>query len=456
MRLEQAQTQRQVLSQTALQSLTVLQLPLAELYPWLEEQSARNPMLDVELPEALSVSLPRSAENEEPVWRADDADFVPEQLRRRQREEAGVPEQAERSEDFRTMLRRQLLEERNIPPTLLPLCFFLVDSLNRRGYLDDSLELLSRRAGARLSDMTQALYAIQEMTPPGVGARSLQECLIIQLAQTKDFCAGTVKLIRDGLEPLARNDVRALSRLLGVSEAEARRYCDAVRRLNPIPSRGYDTGEDDAFVIPEAELLREGGQWVVRYHDRALPRVRLDAQYEAMLRQTDDPEAREYLTAQLRAAKDLMRELDERKSTVIRVIEVLVRRQSAVFTQGFTALKPLSCAEVAAELSLHPSTVSRAVQGKYLMTPVGPMELRRLFSTSASAEGGAGEAAVSSVAAKERLRGLIAAEDKAKPLSDEKLAQAMEALGVPLSRRTVAKYREAMGIPAASVRKRES
>ena len=447
MSLVQSQRQRQILNQRMAQSLTVLQMPLTELYRYLSEQAVQNPLLDVDMPEILSVELPRSAEPEDVIWRSDDADFIPEHARRKTDGETRA-EPVDRGERFTELLRRQLFEERRIPKDLLPLCLFLVDSLNRRGYLDDPIELLAEVAEARVEDMTQALYILQEMSPAGVGARSLQECLILQLVQTQDFSAETVKLIKDGLDLLAANDIRAVARLLNVGKDEALRCCAAIRRLNPIPSRGYDTLDDAAFVIPEAEVSRENGRWTVRYHDSALPRVSVNREYREMLERTDDPQLSDYLREHLTAAKHVTRELEARKRTVLRVLECLVERQSAFFTQGFAALSPLTISEMADELGLHPSTVSRAVQGKYLMTPAGPVELRRLFSAHASPDG-----AVSTAGAKERLNALIAAEDRAHPLSDEKLCQAMQALGIPLSRRTVAKYREAMGIPAAAKRR---
>lgn len=447
MRPEQTETERPVPAPSLPLSAAILQMPLPELYTWLSDQADRNPLLDVEAPELLRVPLPRDTEPKETGWE-DDADFIPDQLRRQQEAEEGYPKPVERSENFRDMLRRQLLEERDIPPHLLPLCYFLVDSLDRRGYLEDSLDLLAELNGATIDDMTQALYALQEMTPPGVGARTLQECLILQLIHTKDFCAGTVKLIKSGLELLAQNSVRAVSALLGMNEEEAQRCCAAVRRLNPIPSRGYDTDEAEVFVIPEAELLRQGETWTVRYNDAALPRVRLSDEYQTMLAQSDDPQLRAYLDEQRAAARDVMGGLEQRRETLTRILELLVRHRGAAFSQGRSAIRPLPCDNVAEALGLPTADVVRAVHGKYLATPYGAMELKRLFSAPAPVK-----TPVSPLSGKERLRSLIAAEDKTQPLTDEKLREALQALGIELSLGTVANYRRALGIPAASKRR---
>lgn len=447
MRPEQTETERPVPAPSLPLSAAILQMPLPELYTWLSDQADRNPLLDVEAPELLRMPLPRDTEPKETGWE-DDADFIPDQLRRQQEAEEGYPEPVERSENFRDMLRRQLLEERDIPPHLLPLCYFLVDSLDRRGYLEDSLDLLAELNGATIDDMTQALYALQEMTPPGVGARTLQECLILQLIHTKDFCAGTVKLIKSGLELLAHNSVRAVAALLGMNEEEAQRCCAAVRRLNPIPSRGYDTDEAEVFVIPEAELQRQGETWIVRYNDAALPRVRLSDEYQTMLAQSDDPQLRAYLDEQRAAARDVMGGLEQRRETLTRILELLIRHRGAAFSQGRSAIRPLPCDNVAEALGLPTADVVRAVHGKYLATPYGAMELKRLFSAPVPVK-----TPVSPLSGKERLRSLIAAEDKTQPLTDEKLREALKALGIELSLGTVANYRRALGIPAASKRK---
>lgn len=447
MRPEQTETERPVPAPSLPLSAAILQMLLPELYTWLSDQADRNPLLDVEAPELLRMPLPRDTEPKETGWE-DDADFIPDQLRHQQEAEEGYPEPVERSENFRDMLRRQLLEERDIPPHLLPLCYFLVDSLDRPGYLEDSLDLLAELNGATIDDMTQALYALQEMTPPGVGARTLQECLILQLIHTKDFCAGTVKLIKSGLELLAHNSVRAVAALLGMNEEEAQRCCAAVRRLNPIPSRGYDTDEAEVFVIPEAELQRQGETWTVRYNDAALPRVRLSDEYQTMLAQSDDPQLRAYLDEQRAAALAVISALEQRRETLTRILELLVRHRGAAFSQGRSAVRPLPCDNVAEALGLATAEVVRAVHGKYLMTPYGAMELKRLFSAPAPTK-----TPVSPVSSKERLRSLIAAEDKTEPLTDEKLRQALQALGIELSVGTVANYRRALGIPAASKRK---
>ena len=332
MELVHEQNLRQTLNQTMIQSLAVLQKPIFELYQYISEKVLENPVLDVEAPEAITVELPQYASAERLIW---ETDYSGNRSERWQGiSDQSPPEPADQRDGFTEMLHLQLQEERMIPRELLPLCHFLVDSLNRRGYLEDSIELLAEIAGASISDMTQAMYVVQELTPTGVGARTLQECLVLQLVQTKDFNASTLKLITSGLDLLAANDLRAIAELLGVGRTEAAECCAAVRRLNPIPSRGYRTGNDNIFVIPEAEVLREEQRWVVRYNDRALPKLGISPDYEAMLRQSDDPQITAYLKRQMCAARNLIHEVDARGTTIMRVLECVIRRQRAFFEQG--------------------------------------------------------------------------------------------------------------------------
>ena len=430
------------------ESLSLLQMPLTELYEYVLEKATENPVLDVSAPEMLSVELPQSTEPEDVIWESEDAAPYPAG-KQQQFEVDRMAQIVVPSGDFSEMLRHQLALDRRIPPEFLPLCEFLVDCLDRRGYLTDPIDVLAALANTDVENMTQALYTLQEMTPTGVGARDLQECLILQLVQTEDFNAATLKLIREGLGLLAANNLRAIARLLKLSEDDAARCCDAVRRLNPIPSRGYDTGEGKGYVIPEAEVLLDGECLTVRYNDRALPRISISGYYRTMLKESRDPEVTAYLRGSIRAADSLIRELDWRRTTVVRVIECLVSHQRAVFRDGFAALSPLVLKDVAAEIGVSLSTVSRAVRGKYITTPRGTIELKQLLSVRASAGTDSSAAAV-----KERIRALVAAEDKGRPLSDENLCRALQALGHPISRRTVAKYRDALEIPPASRRRR--
>ena len=442
------QCQQQVLSQNITESLTVLQMPLIDLYDYISEKAMENPVLDVKDPELLCSELPQISDADASVWESGNSSFY---APRKTPELSSGPLTdliTRPSGDFSEMLHHQLALEHRIPSDLLPLCDFLVECLDRRGYLTDSLDFLAEFTETSVDRITQALYALQEMTPAGVGARNLQECLILQLVKTEEFNPLTLKLIREGLELLAGNHIRSIARLLKVSEAEALECCAAIRRLEPIPSRGYNTGDKHSYVIPEAEVLWENGRLVVRYNDHAIPQIHINDEYRKILNQSTDSETTAYLRRHLASADFLVHEITWRKNTVLRVLEYLIAHQQAFFLKGFSALTPLVLADVAEALELSPSTVGRAVRGKYIVTPQGTIEIKQLFSVRASTGGESSAAAV-----KERIRTLVMAEDRSYPLSDEKLCAALQALGISTTRRTVAKYRNSIGIPPASRRR---
>ena len=448
MALIQSPSQRQTLSQAMTQALAVLQMPLPELYQYISNAEMDNPLLDISMPDIMSAELPQNGSAEDIIW--ENEDFVQSPYKHKDLD-ASADFLYAGKDNFFSFLHHQLAEDANILPSLLPLCHFVVDSLNARGYLEDSSSYLAELCGVSEEDMTQAVYAVQELDPTGVGAHSLQECLILQLVKTSDFNAHTVKLVKEGLNYLAVDDIRAIAKLLNVSKSEAAACCAAIRRLNPIPSRGYDTGDVTSYVIPEAEIFREGDRLVVHYHDGALPQISINSEYKTMLAESDNPQLVQYLKQHLNAANQLIQEVSGRKRTVTRILECLTQRQRNFFESGFSGLVPLMPSDVAEELGVSRTTVSRAVREKYVMTPVGLLEMKRLFSFRAPA---LGEESTASV--KARLASLIAAEDTRAPFSDERLCESLQAMGITISRRTVAKYRESMGIPTAARRRRGS
>lgn len=442
------QGQHQIMSAKMQQALRVLQMPADELRQYLAEQAMENPVLEVSDTDPLTEELPEDTTEADIIWEMDYSGNRVEA--KNDRRNTGTFETGTAGEEsFTEMLLRQLREERRIPRDLLPLCRIIVGSLDERGYLADEVPLLAEMAGVGEERMLQALYAVQELSPAGVGARSLQECLMIQLAQTREFRADTLHLITEGLPLLAEGNLTALAKKLNLSREKAERAAEVVRALNPIPSRGYRTREEKNYVIPEARVERKGEGWNIVYSDSAIPGVGIHTEYCALLRGTEDAELRSYLKRQVTGANTIIKNVELRKKTLLQVIECLVRRQSAFLERPDGQLVPFVIAEAAEELGLHSSTVSRAVQGKYITTPRGTIALKSLFSVPSSRG-----SEVSSAGAKEQVRMLILAEDKAHPLSDEKLRQELEKLGLSLSRRTVTKYRESMGIPAASARRR--
>lgn len=456
--LSQQQTQRLQLSVQMRQSLQVLQLPLQELHDFVQQQLLENPLLEL--------NPPTPAEAEDP--------FADQQLHTAEDEywekrEDSYADQTDNSwpedptfmfgsystrayqknqQSLRTLLQEQLYAL-TLPPAQQQLCLYLIDSLNERGYLDGSIEELAREIDAPAFEMEQALFILQSLEPAGVAARNLTECLLLQLATGPHFNAATVKLVKCGLPLLAQNNMQALAKLLGVSPAQAQQAAAAVRNLTPVPARGYYTGEDEANVIPDALVVKEGEGFRVMMNRRALPNLAINQEYCKLLAGAENKDAREYLKQKEQDANTLIQSVEGRQNTLKNIIECIVQKQPRFFKCG-GGLTPLTLQDVAEELGLHVSTVSRAVRGKYVVCSCGTIALKTVFGGGFSASSGE----VSGTVVRKMLQKCIEDEDAAKPLSDEALGQKLAAMGIEISRRTVAKYRQQMGYPSASKRKR--
>ena len=330
---------------------------------------------------------------------------------------------------------------------LRELCRYLIGCLNSAGYLDCPLTELAEKLGFPLFEMEQALLAIQTLDPPGVGARDLSECLLLQLAQGKHFTEENIHLLRSDLPLLAEEDWDGLARLLGVSREQAKRDAAVIRGLNPIPSRGFASAERPVYLVPEATVSCRDGEVIIEMERGSQPKVELN-QYYCSLLGSGEGETRDYLRRMMAEANELISGLQSREKTLRQILGAIVKGQRDFFLKG-AALAPLTMQQVAEELGLSTSTVSRAVKDKYLSFQGRSLALRSFFVVALPTGEG-----VSPQTAREHIRRFIAAEDPALPLSDEALREALGNLGINASRRTVAKYRGEMGIPSSAQRKR--
>lgn len=440
------QSQKLVLTQTMLQSLEILQMSAAELQSYLEEMALSNPLLNVETPPPPNVTAI------EVQWEREMAALSQQPVFSRGDEEAmDFTAFFSRPKSFTEYLREQLGQMKELDRETMARCLFIVDSLSTTGYMDCPLEELAKDTGQSLFDMEQALFVVQTLDPIGVGARSLSECLLLQLAAGRHFTELNIHQIRFGLPLLAKRDIRGLCTLLHAPAEKVQQAVQIIRSLNPIPSQGFMTEETVGYVQPEAAVRCEGEKLVIDRNDCALPHVRIDPVYGAMIDTEEFEEAREYLQKKQAEAKSLLVNLDGRMRTVSRVIYEVVQAQREYFLHG-AALCPLTMQQLADWLELNVSTVSRAIKGKYIQFGSKVFPIRDLLTATLQTANGD---SVSVEAAKQQIRRFVAAEDPKRPLSDEVLSQALASAGIPISRRTVAKYRSEMGIPTAGIRKRQ-
>lgn len=333
----------------------------------------------------------------------------------------------------------------------------LIDALDEDGYLREPLSSIAQtllpgvRAGE--DEITAVLRQIQRFDPAGVGARSLGECLLLQLDALPAGTAGIAlaRRIADGpLERLPRAGIAGIAQELRQPADAVEEAVQLLRSLDPRPGKQLGELSSDTYVVPDCVVWRQRGVWRCALAGHAGPRVVINRGYEQLIRRCGNADA-SYLRAQLQEARWLLKSLEARGETLLRVMNSLLHHQAGFLEFGEQALRPLTLREIASELELHESTISRAIARKYVRTPRGTLPLRAFFASGIDTEGG-GEA--SSTAIQSMIRTLIDAENPRKPLSDAKLAEMLKTDGIPVARRTVAKYREAMNISASHERVR--
>jgi RNA polymerase sigma-54 factor len=332
----------------------------------------------------------------------------------------------------------------------------LIESLDDDGYLVDSLEEIASALGPQLDEddredllsrLRCALHWLHRLDPTGVGARSLSECLMLQLKLRERSPAREVALVicASHLDLLARRDVRKLAAATGADEALLRESQALIVACEPKPGRAFADAESNV-VVPDVVVRRSGRGFKVTLNPDVMPRLRLNDVYAAAIRgQRGGP-----MSARLQEARWFIKNIQQRFDTIVRVSEAIVERQKAFFTHGEIAMKPLVLREIADELGLHESTISRVTTAKYMATPQGTFELKYFFGSALATETGGN---ASSTAVRALIKQMVAAEDPRKPLSDSTLSEMLEAQGIQVARRTVAKYREALKIAPANVRK---
>ncbi|HBK57384.1 MAG TPA: RNA polymerase factor sigma-54 [Xanthomonadales bacterium] len=332
----------------------------------------------------------------------------------------------------------------------------IIEAISEDGYLGATIEEIREsllpETSAEPAEILTVLSTVQRFDPLGVGARSPSECLSVQLSALDPTTPGlalAITLAGEHLEALARLGPDRLARELTVTLDEMNEAVSLLRSLDPRPGLRFDAAEPE-FIRPDCVAWRDQGVWRVRMAAGSQPRLGINDHYRSLIARLDQDNAA-YLRGQLQEAKWLLRSLETRADTLLRVARAIVRHQSAFLEHGPEAMRPLTLREVAEELGLHESTVSRASTRKYLRTPRGTFEFRHFFSSGvATGEGGANSA----TAIQAMIRRLIEAEDPRRPLSDARLTEQLKRDGVPVARRTVAKYREAMNIPASNERQR--
>ncbi|MFO1406451.1 MAG: RNA polymerase factor sigma-54 [Steroidobacteraceae bacterium] len=453
------------------QAIRLLQLPVLELQAQLQEALETNVMLEAEEEEETldlaSIDQPAPAgedEDAEPAAAAEDEIVVemedpwaesstPSGDGRAQDDDDRLLEFADgRERNLHQHLVWQL-EVSRLDPREVWIGEALVDSLNEDGYLTESTEEIARSLSADLpvsiEDVERVLAFIQTLDPAGVGARTVSECLSLQLAQLEPATPGrdlALRIAADHLAEVAGRDHAALRQRLGASEDDFLVALALIRGCNPRPGAAFESAPAE-YLVPDVFVRRTGQGWAVEINPASVPRLRVNQSYAGLVARSQDYAS---LRTQLQEARWLIRSLEIRAETLLKVARAIVQRQAAFLERGEEAMQPMILRDVAEAVGMHESTISRVTTSKYMHTPRGIFEFRYFFSSHVS---GAGGEDVSSVAIRARIRKLIADELPGKPLSDAQLAEVLSREGVKVARRTVAKYREALGLASSSERR---
>ena len=470
--LHLSQTQKLIMTPRLQQALKLLQVPTLELQQILKQEVLQNPLLEEvdevtdqeDIDKEASADEQNNEEAEDPAEEdpIDWSDYVQDGLLDR----TYVPP-TESSVEFlekvpatRTTLAESLLEQLHfldLPAAHMRIAEFIVGSIDDRGWLATSVEDIAESIGRPLVEIENVLRLVQALEPPGVGARDLRECLLLQLEARGEKESLAWRMIHDHFDHLVNRRFPEIARLLKVSVLEVQSAADGIASLHPRPGT-LVSAEDPRYVVPDLLVERVDEEYVVMLNDRNVPRLRISSAYGEVLAGRRKPDAtaeekqtRDYIQGKLASARWLIQTIEQRRRTMIKVMNCIVREQREFFDKGIAFLRPLTLAAVARQIDMHESTVSRVCSGKYVQTPRGVFELKFFFSSGLATDDGED---VSARTAKNIIKGLIDEEDKMDPLSDQRIAELLHVKGLQIARRTVAKYREQMQILPARLRRR--
>ncbi len=327
----------------------------------------------------------------------------------------------------------------------------VIGNLDENGYLLATPPEIADEGGHALPDVEEAIRIVHTLDPAGVGASDLRECLLIQLDSRNGKGGVAWQIVHDHLKLVESRQTKELAKILRRPIEHIQIAIDVIKHLDPRPGLRY-SGPGARQVEPDVYISKDGDDYLIQLNDEDLPQLRLNPQYRRMLDRTQEPskDVRNYVRDRYASAIQLMKNIEQRKQTILKVCQSIVRRQQDFLEKGIDYLRPMMIKEIAEEIGVHPSTVSRAVSSKYAHTPQGVYELRYFFSEAVQGPGGT---ATPLLILKRRVKKMIEEEDPARPLTDEQITERLQAEGIEVTRRTVAKYREDMRIPSTHQRR---
>ncbi len=450
--------QTQTLSQRMIQSAEILQMTSQELNTYINELALENPVIDI-------VEPPTAEEQRESIEQQEWLNSFNEEnyyLYQRQNNDDDYDFKSswnintDDGETLQDYLWSQLITE-NFTDQETEIIKFMLECLDNKGYLEESTETIASYFGTDTEIVEDLLSDLQALDPSGVCARTLEECLKLQL-ERRDILTPVLESIIDNcLEMVAKNQIPAIARKLRLSPTETAGYCQIIKSLNPKPGVSFSSRDQLRYIIPDVTIVKFKDHFDILLNESMYPTIELNSYYRQMNQNPESSELKEYLGNKIRQAEWVKQCVTQRGKTLMQVSRAILEHQEEFFTFGPAHLNPLRLADIAQELDIHESTVSRAVSKKYLQCSWGVYPMNFFFSRSgAFRESSSSESGTQSVTAadiKRVLREIIEEENKKKPYSDRLLGEKLAERGISISRRTVAKYREEEGIADASGRK---
>lgn len=450
--------QTQTLSQRMIQSAEILQMTSQELNTYINELALENPVIDI-------VEPPTAEEQRESIEQQEWLNSFNEEnyyLYQRQNNDDDYDFKSswnintDDGETLQDYLWSQLITE-NFTDQETEIIKFMLECLDNKGYLEESTETIASYFGTDTEIVEDLLSDLQALDPSGVCARTLEECLKLQLERRDILTPVLESIIDNSLEMVAKNQIPAIARKLRLSPTETAGYCQIIKSLNPKPGVSFSSRDQLRYIIPDVTIVKFKDHFDILLNESMYPTIELNSYYRQMNQNPESSELKEYLGNKIRQAEWVKQCVTQRGKTLMQVSRAILEHQEEFFTFGPAHLNPLRLADIAQELDIHESTVSRAVSKKYLQCSWGVYPMNFFFSRSVAVqESSSSESGTQSVTAadiKRVLREIIEEENKKKPYSDRLLGEKLAERGISISRRTVAKYREEEGIADASGRK---
>jgi len=452
------QSQRLIITPQIQQGLEILQLPCIELYEYLRVQVESNPLLEMDdsLNAVIEDSLADYVEDSPADWDDyfTDEDYYDNSYIVKDGHKNDL--YYENLDNYEESLQNYLLSQLiflDISETDMRIAHYIIENLDDNGYINLSKYEIAEILGIDRQTVSKVLSIIQQLDPPGVAARSLRECLIIQLRRKGLLTSDIQGVILGALRELSENRLNHIAKQFGLSIQRVQEISEIVRQLEPKPGRGFASGNALKYIVPDIIVTKHENEYFVTLNNNVMPVLRINQFYKKLLNMDEaDESVTSYVSQKMQEALWLMRCVEQRNITLQKAASAIVEQQKEFFERGIKFLRPLTLKDIANIVGMHESTISRAISGKYMQTSRGLFDMKFFFASGINTVEGK---SISSAAIKELITEIITSENPLKPLSDNAITKALNKKGIKISRRTVAKYRDNMAIPSSEKRKKD-